>query len=105
MTSLFPEHGARDALEQRWKTLTNDALPSVAAERGWPIYLNHCFQRVLLDAACGTVWYEVITSRPAYRAAPDDILEGAVRLAEQVLTGETDLIPLNTQSLRYRGKL
>lgn len=105
MTSLFPKHGAREALEQRWKTLTNDALPSVAPERRWPIHLNHCFQRVLLDAACGTVWYDVIKARPAYRAAPDDILKKAVQLGENVLDGKVDLAALNEQSLRFRGKL
>ncbi|EFL89338.1 hypothetical protein [Ahrensia sp. R2A130] len=103
--SLFQDHDVRAALEQRWLALTRQELPSVAAQRGWPIHLDHCFQRVLLDAACSTVWYDVITSRPAYRAAPDDLLNRAVDLAENVLNGEMDISELNRQSLRYRGKV
>jgi len=104
MNHLFPEDDARARLEQRWIELTREKLPSVAAECGWPIHLDHCFQRVLLDAACGTVWYDYIAKRPAHRNAPDDILGKAVELGEQALKGKADMDGLNIQSLRYRRK-
>ena len=84
--------------------LTREVLPAMAAARGWPIRNDHCFQRVLLDAACGGRWYDHIAGRPAYRAASDETLEAAVKAAEAVLQGSSDLKSLNAQSLRYRGK-
>lgn len=92
----------RAALEARWLDLTRRALPAEAALRGWPIRADHCFQRVLLDAACGGVWYDRIAGRPAYAHAPAPLLAEAVRLAEAVLAGETALRPLNARSLAWR---
>jgi hypothetical protein len=95
----------RAALENRWKHLTNELLPAQAASRNWPISQNHCFQRVLLDHACGCVWYDVILSRPAYRHAPLGVLTKAIRTAEDCLNGAVDVSQLNRQSLKMRGKL
>ena len=94
----------RTELEQRWLHLTREALPAIAEARGWPIRNDHCFQRVLLDAACGGCWYDHVTGRPAYRAASDDVLTRAVTLADQVLSGAADLLALNRQSLVWRGR-
>jgi hypothetical protein len=63
---------------------------------------DHCFQRILLDHACGCCWYDVIAGRPAYRAAPDPLLERSVELGEAVLAGKADLHALNRQSLLWR---
>ena len=93
----------RAALEDRWKQLTNRDLPD-AAGPGWPVHLNHCFQRILLDHATGGVWYDAIPKRPAYAHAPDDVLARAVALGEAVLAGRADLEALNRRSLRWRGK-
>ena len=94
----------RDALEARWLDLTRVKLPA-AARRDWPVHLDHCFQRILLDNATGGVWYDRILKRPAYAHAPDDVLERAVGLAEDVLEGRANLVDLNAQSLRWRGKV
>jgi hypothetical protein len=93
---------SRAALEARWLDLTRCALPAVAAARGWPIRADHCFQRVLLDAACGGVWYDRIAGRPAYAHAPAPLLAEAVRLGEAVLAGEAPIVQLNAQSLVWR---
>ncbi|WP_221766401.1 GCN5-related N-acetyltransferase [Sphingomonas ginkgonis] len=95
---------ARQALEQRWLELTRTLLPGIARERGWPVNLDHCFQRILLDHACGSCWYEAIAGRPAYRKASDEQLAAAVDAGEQVLSGTLDLKRLNRESLRHRGK-
>jgi hypothetical protein len=94
----------RHVLEENWLALTRDTLPALAAERGWPVCADHCFQRILLDHACGGRWYDRIKGRPAYRAAPDDVLARAAALAQAVLAGRADLHALNRQSLAWRGR-
>lgn len=94
----------RAALEARWLELTRAVLPGMAGGREWPVRLDHCFQRILLDAACGGCWYGHIAKRPAYAHAPDEVLARAVALGEAVAEGAADLHALNAQSLRWRGK-
>lgn len=94
----------RAALEAAWLTLTRETLPRAAAARGWPIARDHCFQRVLLDAATGGCWYAAIAKRPAYRHAAPETLAAAIALGEAVLAGTADLAALNRQSLLWRGK-
>jgi hypothetical protein len=94
----------RAALEAEWLDLTRRVLPALAAERGWPVRADHCFQRILLDHAVGGRWYDHIAGRPAYRCAETDVLARAISLARLVLAGEADLHALNRQSLAWRGK-
>ena len=94
----------RNALETRWLDLTRQTLPSVARRQDWPVHLDHCFQRILLDNAVGGFWRNHIAP-PAYRNAPDKVLAKAVDLGEAALAGETDMAVLNANSLRWRGKL
>ncbi|APE28368.1 GCN5-related N-acetyltransferase [Aurantiacibacter gangjinensis] len=79
-------------------------MPSLATSRDWPVRFDHCFQRILLDNACGQPWREVIEA-PAYRNAPDSLLQSALTLGEAVLAGKADLHRLNDRSLQMRGKL
>jgi hypothetical protein len=94
----------RPELEARWLRLTRELLPAVAAQRDWPVRDDHCFQRILLDAAFGCCWYEAVAKRPAYRHAPDDALARAVALGEAALLGSADLHALNRQSLAWRRR-
>ena len=94
----------RALLEARWLSLTRERLPAAASGRGWPVRFDHCFQRILLDNACGDVWYRRIAGRPAYAHAPDTILRAAVEMGERVLNGEADLWALDDSSLAWRGK-
>ncbi|MEO0635055.1 MAG: GCN5-related N-acetyltransferase [Pseudomonadota bacterium] len=100
-----PAEQRRALLEARWIELTNRDLPGAADARRWPIRLNHCFQRVLLDHACGDVWYRHIEGRPAYRHAPEPILVRALQVGEACLKGEMSLVELNQISLVMRGKV
>lgn len=95
----------RVTLEQDWMRLTRQDLPAAAQSRDWPVHLDHCFQRICLDHACGGCWYDTIKDRPAYKAAPDEILARAVRHARSILQGASDLHQMNRQSLAWRGKL
>ncbi|MBN2972531.1 hypothetical protein JW805_10925 [Roseomonas aeriglobus] len=92
----------RIALEARWLDLTRRELPGMAAARAWPVSADHCFQRILLDAACDGVWYDHIPRRPAYAHAPDAILRAAIALGEGVAAGTADLAALNRRSLAWR---
>lgn len=94
----------RAALEARWLELTRTVLPALAPLRRWPVSADHCFQRILLDAATGGIWYDAIAGRPAYRAASADQLSAAVTLAEGAVDGRVDLAALNERSLAWRGK-
>lgn len=95
----------RAALEQDWIKLTRQDVPAAAKTRDWPVHLDHCFQRICLDHACGGCWYDTITDRPAYKAAADDVLRRAVGHARDILTDTADLYEMNRQSLAWRGKL
>lgn len=95
---------AAPELRARWKRLVMEEMPAEAGQRDWPVHLDHCFARILLDNACGKAWREVIQA-PAWRNAPAPILARAVRLGEAVLADRADLHALNRQSLAYRGKL
>jgi hypothetical protein len=94
----------RAGLEERWLRLTREVLPGLAAGRGWPVRLDHCFQRILLDHAVGGRWYDRVAGRPAYRHLDLERLATAVALGEAVAAGTADLPALNAQSLRWRGK-
>ncbi len=94
----------RAALETRWLQLTRATLPALATARGWPVRHDHCFQRILLDNACGGRWYDFVTGRPAYAHAPEDLLARAVALGEACADGTADLVELNRRSLNWRGK-
>ncbi|CUH40822.1 hypothetical protein JSE7799_03562 [Jannaschia seosinensis] len=93
----------RAAREARWLRLTRRDLPA-AAGPDWPVRLDHCFQRILLDHATNGCWYDAIPRRPAYAHAPDAVLDRAIALGEDVLAGHADLHALNRQSLVWRGK-
>ncbi|MEO1695348.1 MAG: GCN5-related N-acetyltransferase [Pseudomonadota bacterium] len=95
---------AIDDLRRRYRTLVHTTLPAAARSRGWPIHLDHCFARVLLDCACERPWAEVI-ARPAWRNAPEAVLTRAIELGEAALSGDADMAELNRRSLMLRGKL
>ncbi len=95
---------ASTELVARWWSLTRETMPALAKERGWPVYLDHCFQRILLDSAVEANWRTVIGS-PAYKEASDAQLSKAIELGEAVVAGEADLAQLNHRSLKWRGKI
>lgn len=93
----------RAALERRWLELVRIDLPSVAVERRWPVRLDHCFARILLDAVCRQPWRQRVRP-PAYRNLPVPLLARAIALGEAALMGGVDLHRLNTESLVMRRR-
>lgn len=99
-----------DDLRTQWNHLYKDYLPSLAKARdpvqeNWPVLLDHCFARIILDNAVGKdqPWMEVVRA-PAVTHMSDAQLEEAISLAMKVATGKADLAELNTRSLLLRGK-
>jgi RimJ/RimL family protein N-acetyltransferase len=89
-------------LRAQWRDLVERRLPQ-AARPGWPVRLDHCFARILLDQACGGPWRDHVRP-PAHANMPLDQLEAAIALGEAVLAGHADLALLNRRSLAWRGK-
>ena len=81
-----------------------ERLPAAARlHPEWPIRLDHCFGRVVLDAVHGRPWREVLAP-PAWRNMDRPSLEEAVALAQRIADGREDLHALNRRSLEMRGK-
>ena len=91
-------------LRAAWRDLVEARLPAAAATRPeWPVGLDHCFARILLDNALGRPWREAVRP-PAWRNMPPADLARAIGLGKAVLDGEADLAALNRRSLALRGK-
>ena len=87
-----------------WRKLISHELPAAALNRpDWPIRLDHCFARVVLDVVHGRPWREAIAA-PAWRNMTSQSLREATALGEDILTGRADLRALNARSLALRGK-
>ncbi len=98
----------RAALEADYLRLMKETLPALATAAGdWPIRFDHCFMRVCLDHAFGGCWYDHVDRRrgPAYKVVPTDKLQKAIDIACNIERGgRATLVPLNQQSLIWRGK-
>lgn len=99
-----------DELQERWKYLYHEYLPALAtardsAQKHWPVHLDHCFARIVLDNVIGIdkPWTEVVKS-PAIKNMSGAQLKNAIELAEQVANGAADLVALDERSLELRGK-
>lgn len=97
--------GLHDDLVQDYLRLTREVLPEIAhrPETVWPVVNDHCFQRIVLDAISGGVWYDHIP-RPAYRHLTTEQAREAVALCRAIASGAADLHMLNRLSLKWRGK-
>jgi len=92
-------------LVSRYMVLTKEIMPHLArtSHKHWPVRNDHCFQRIVLDAVCGGVWYDHLL-RPAYKNLTYDLAANAVDLCNDIISGNSDLVVLNKQSLQSRGK-
>ncbi len=67
MLVSFNPKGMRGLINS-YLNLNKSVLPSLARDSSqtWPVFEEHCFQRIVLDEICGGVWY-VFIERPAYQ--------------------------------------
>lgn len=99
-----------ESLRQRWTHLYASHLPALALARDpaqdhWPVHLDHCFARIVLDNAIGVdkPWNQTIKS-PAVRNMTVEQLQDALALGERVANGDANLVELDHVSLELRGK-
>lgn len=91
-------------IRTRWRELVDRDLPAAADNHmDWPVYLNHCFARILLDNAVGQYWRNAIKA-PAWKNTPLPVLQTAIDLGESIISGDADIWLLNDTSLKMRGK-
>ena len=92
-------------LVSRYMVLTKEIMPHLArtSHRHWPVRNDHCFQRIVLDAHCGGIWYDHLR-RPAYKNLTHDQATNAVDLCNNIILGDPDLEVFNRHSLKWRGK-
>lgn len=95
----------KSLLAQQYLHLTRIVMPQLAQtlKNKWPVQNDHCFQRIVLDAICGGIWYDHI-SRPAYKHLSLHQAKSAVQLCDDIISGKADIVDLNRQSLSWRGK-
>jgi hypothetical protein len=91
-------------LRSEYDEKVHNRLPELAqSEDGWPIHLNHCFGRVVLDNLFEDEWYDHVDGRPAYTHLSAEELTDAIDIADQMLTGGAQVATeLNERSLRWR---
>ena len=100
------------ALQRDWKELFSKTLAFLSrtrdhAQAKWPVTLDHCFARIILDNAVGEGkerWNERL-KRPAIKHMTCEQLAKAVELGKHIAEGREDLVALDLQSLEVRGKM
>ncbi|KAL9114639.1 MAG: hypothetical protein Q9227_001317 [Pyrenula ochraceoflavens] len=101
---------SRNDLEGIWKTLYTKTLPSKAKSRDsaqlrWPVALDHCFARIILDNVIGRgkePWTKQLKA-PAVKNMTESQLQACIELALQIECGDVDLVDLDQKSLLSRG--
>jgi O-6-methylguanine DNA methyltransferase len=98
-------------LQKTWKDLFQKRLPAAAKAKDygqpyWPVHVDHCFARIILDEVVGgghEPWIGKLKT-PAYKNMTQKQLEDSIELGEQILCGEANLADLDKRSLASRGK-
>ena len=102
----------REVLSARWTELYSIRLPELAkakspSQPSWPVHLDHCFGRIILDAVVGegkAPWKDKLKG-PAVKNMSEEQLEGCLHLGKKIADGSVDLVELDEQSLKSRGKV
>ena len=84
---------------------TKEVMPSMAIDKqlNQPVKYDHFFQRIVLDNICNGCWYNHL-KRPAYKHLSKNQALKAVKLCEEIISGNADLHALNSQSLIWCEK-
>ncbi|CEH14344.1 methylated dna-protein cysteine c-terminal [Ceraceosorus bombacis] len=103
-----------DALKAEYSELMNSTLPSAARSKSssqekWPVHLNHCFLRIILDSVVGqgtAPWKEKIPDqkKAAIHQLTQEQLRECIELGHAILDGKANLVELDERSLKCRGK-
>lgn len=91
-------------LRSEYDQKVHHRLPELAQNGdGWPIHLDHCFGRVVLDTLFQDEWYDHVNGRPAYKHLSEQELTDAIDIADQIIDdGAQMAAELNDRSLQWR---
>lgn len=94
-------------LRDEYDRLVHERLPETAQNgEGWPVHLDHCFARIVLDNLFEDEWYDHVDGRPAYEQLSESELRAAIDIADRILDAGPPLATeLNRNSLRWRDEL
>lgn len=99
-----------DHLQKQWKQLFQHTLPDAACAKDtaqpiWPVHVDHCFARIILDCVVGkdTPWMDKLKA-PAWKNLTEEQLKECVKMGEGIMDGSEDLVELDNKSLGLRGK-
>ncbi|KAL8666639.1 MAG: hypothetical protein Q9202_001177 [Teloschistes flavicans] len=96
-------------LQGEWHKLYSEILPSLAiakspAQTRWPVHIDHCFARIILDNVIGNggPWTNKLRS-PAIHNMTSVQLRKCIALGQAIEGGKEDLAELDTKSLQARA--
>ncbi|KAI4197108.1 MAG: hypothetical protein LQ346_003086, partial [Caloplaca aetnensis] len=99
-----------EALRNEWKRIYGNILPSLAlskspVQNSWPVHVDHCFGRIILDNVIGNdgPWMNKLKA-PAVRHMTSGQLEECIALGNAIVEGRENLVDLDAKSLQLRGK-
>lgn len=99
------EENISDLRDEYSRKVTEELPEKAQHSDGWPIHLDHCFARVVLDNLFRDKWYNHVDGRPAYENLSCEELNEAIKIADRMLTeGKSAVEELNQNSLQWRGK-
>ncbi|KAL9587098.1 MAG: hypothetical protein Q9212_000465 [Teloschistes hypoglaucus] len=97
-------------LQCAWRKLYSETLPSLAiakssAQTTWPVQIDHCFARIILDNVIGDggPWTNKLKS-PAIHNLTLAQLRRCIALGKAIEDGIEDLAELDSKSLQARAK-
>lgn len=98
-------------LRASWTTLYKHTLPTLAiskspVQKRWPVHIDHCFARIILDSVIGVdaPWTAKLRA-PAWKNMSVEQLKDAIDVGQQIALGALDLAELDDKSLALRGKI
>ncbi|KAL8922080.1 MAG: hypothetical protein Q9208_005390 [Pyrenodesmia sp. 3 TL-2023] len=103
-------HSRAEALKDEWKRMYGETLPSLALSKSpvqeyWPVHVDHCFGRIILDNVIGKdgPWMNKLKA-PAVKNMTPEQLENCIALGSAIAEGRESLVDLNARSLQLREK-
>lgn len=108
--SQEPKSKFKSAEHELWHRNCNEILTAAAKRKDpcqskWPVQLNHCFGRIIMDNTIGIdkPWKEKLKS-PAIHHMTQDQAQQCNKVSDAILSGKLSLVDLDEKSLALRGK-
>lgn len=100
------EHSNREMVVKHINEICDEELPDMAKQGGWPVRFDHCFRRLVYDAACEDEWYDHVDGDSFIDDATKGQLTRALDHAARLLYDGADYAwQLQEQSMLWRGEM